>query len=646
MRKIYSLVLIAAGLLIGTNSWAADVYEASDLQPAINAGGTVTLQSNIVLEDPIWIGPEDGSEAGAAPSVVLDLNGKTISYTASGTDAYMFVLGKGTLEVKNGNIKLLGTPTISSNVFTVYGTYNNTANYSHLIIDADATVTATNGTAIAVMEKGLKSGKYKGAYGKIFDDPNAKGFLTTYKDASYGFAMGVVVDVKGKLEVSGAASKTYGIKTNGLLSRPVAGMAHRTFNASKPYEAGMANLTVTDAFEANVPYVHVWSTAEITTDAGIEASAAVYASGYAHWLIEGKCEGNIGASISSGEVTFNNATVSSNATSHTSATGDNHVSGSGIGISVNSRNQNEGDINVTITGTTEVTSPNGYAIEEKVNANQTEVESITIESGTFVGGNTGAIAVTEASAGKTTIYGGNISNSGTAAPIQVTNAEGTPVDDQAAAIESILPEGAAGVTPTAQYDSNTGKTTIVFKAGYHVTLNADGLATFSAEETTKIPAGLKVYQAGNMANDALVLDQVDDDYIPANTGVILYGEANQSYSMAIYNDPVAISEDYASNSLKAYTAWESRTAEPVYILHGSELWQYTGTQFVDNKAFLQLPGGANNAPARISMRFNTTTAVENVETEAVKAVKFVGEDGQLYIRRGEAVYSVQGQLVK
>ena len=183
--------------------------------------------------------------------------------------------------------------------------------------------------------------------------------------------------------------------------------------------------------------------------------------------------------------------------------------------------------------------------------------------------------------------------------------------------------------------------------GYNVTLNGAGLATFSAAETTKIPDGLKVYQAGNIANDELVLNQVeDDDYIPANTGVILYGDADQSYFMEIYNDIVAISEDYTSNSLKAYTAWESRSAEPVYILHGSELWQYTGTQFVDNKAFLQLPGGANNAPARISMRFNTTTAVENVETEAVKAVKFVGEDGQLYIRRGNEVYNLQGQLVK
>ena len=182
--------------------------------------------------------------------------------------------------------------------------------------------------------------------------------------------------------------------------------------------------------------------------------------------------------------------------------------------------------------------------------------------------------------------------------------------------------------------------------GYNVTLNGAGLATFSAAETTKIPDGLKVYQAGNIANAELVLNQVEDDeYIPANTGVILYGDADQSYFMEIYNDIVAISEDYTSNSLKAYTAWESRSAEPVYILHGSELWQYTGTQFVDNKAFLQLPGGANNAPARISMRFNTTTAVENVETEAVQPVKFI-ENGEIYIRRGNEVYNLQGQLVK
>ena len=44
------------------------------------------------------------------------------------------------------------------------------------------------------------------------------------------------------------------------------------------------------------------------------------------------------------------------------------------------------------------------------------------------------------------------------------------------------------------------------------------------------------------------------------------------------------------------------------------------------------------------MVINGTTAVDNVEAETVKAEKFV-EDGQVYIRRGNEVYNLQGQKV-
>lgn len=74
--------------------------------------------------------------------------------------------------------------------------------------------------------------------------------------------------------------------------------------------------------------------------------------------------------------------------------------------------------------------------------------------------------------------------------------------------------------------------------------------------------------------------------------------------------------------------------------------EYVGTNaLAANKAYIQLPAaGPNNAPKRITMRFNGTTAVDNVEAESVKAEKFV-ENGQVYIRRGNEVYNLQGQKV-
>jgi hypothetical protein len=94
------------------------------------------------------------------------------------------------------------------------------------------------------------------------------------------------------------------------------------------------------------------------------------------------------------------------------------------------------------------------------------------------------------------------------------------------------------------------------------------------------------------------------------------------------------------------SAWTAAT-ENAYFLVGNEFKKYTGTEAVPaGKAYLiYTAGGANPAPRRIVMRFNTTTAVENVEAEAVQPVKFI-ENGEIFIRRGNEVYNLQGQLVK
>ena len=177
-------------------------------------------------------------------------------------------------------------------------------------------------------------------------------------------------------------------------------------------------------------------------------------------------------------------------------------------------------------------------------------------------------------------------------------------------------------------------------AGYNVTLNGSGLATFSAVEVTAIPAGLRAFYAGEVENDVLQLDEIFSN-IPAETGVILYGEANTNHILSISS---ATPSPVGGNTLQPYTEWANRsTAKDYYILHGSELWHYTGSEFPDNKAYLMFSG--SNAPQRIRMVFNGAQGVENVEVEAVKAEKFY-ENGQLFIRRGNEVYNVQGQLVK
>ena len=171
-----------------------------------------------------------------------------------------------------------------------------------------------------------------------------------------------------------------------------------------------------------------------------------------------------------------------------------------------------------------------------------------------------------------------------------------------------------------------------------VTTNAYGWASFSydADLTLTLPAGLKIYK-GALAGDVLNLSEMN--YVAANEGVIVYGAPNTKYYFAAGSG----SSDYSGNSLKPSSAWTSNTGN-IYVLHDEALYQYTGSDMPANKAYLQISSGPNPAPKHIRMVINGTTAVDNVEAETVKAEKFV-EHGQVYIRRGDEVYNLQGQKV-
>ena len=174
-----------------------------------------------------------------------------------------------------------------------------------------------------------------------------------------------------------------------------------------------------------------------------------------------------------------------------------------------------------------------------------------------------------------------------------------------------------------------------------VTTNAYGWATFSYnQDLVPVNATAQTLYKGAINGEYLDLDDVD--YVPNGQGVLVKGDANTTYYFAAGSG----SDDFSDNDLKA-TATYNTSMQNVYVLKGNAFLEYVGTNaLAANKAYIQLPAaGPNNAPARISMRFNGTQGVENVETEAVKAEKFI-ENGQVLIRRGNEVYNLQGQIVK
>ena len=145
MRKFYSLVLMAAALLIGTNAWAN--YDASWLQDqfdAIEADGqthTITMEDDILLTNPVYLGTKTVDEP--RKSIILDMNGHHITMDAdawknNGVYCHIFTITHGELLVRNNAsdkatnpslIHMTGTGLVDSkgngynNIFNVAGSY-------------------------------------------------------------------------------------------------------------------------------------------------------------------------------------------------------------------------------------------------------------------------------------------------------------------------------------------------------------------------------------------------------------------------------------------------------------------------------------------------------------------------------------------
>lgn len=485
MRKIYSIVLMATALLIGANMQAGSVSTWDDLKTALQAGREVTLSAdinvtadNVATWRGIWIGSE--SVDGTAPTAVLDLNGHNIiinsgNYQSKGVTQEQalnpFAITKGSLTIKSATpakiqvVKGQSIVSKSTNVFSVFGADD--ANkvdpkgnnpFTYLEIGANVTVETQNGTVVAI--DALKVG-----HAAVGSNTN----YTTYPTGkTSGFAYGARIEIEGTLISQGAESTTistdkktglksyqnkcYGIKVNGLVLSPA--------DENKKY----------------APYVHIHPSAVLQSDnrsgfigevAIMAGSAAVYASGFAQWLIEGNCSGATGVYIGSGIVAINDAQVKSAADVYDAAGAGGHANGSGSAIVVNSRSNYQGEVELTISGDTKAESTSGYALEEVVNTtnNETKVEKINIQGGTFEGGAQGALVVTPATTTEATVNvtGGSVEgtgNIGTDDLATYLNNQGgthtTLVKDESGKTILVISEGAAPVAANSVIAQNDG----------------------------------------------------------------------------------------------------------------------------------------------------------------------------------------------
>lgn len=446
MRKIYSLVLMAAALLVGTNVQAVNVANQQQLQNAINncaAGSSVDIvvTENIsVATLPIYmLGTK--AEGPAMRTINLDLNGKTITSDLTST----FELYKGVLNVKGKG--MIQNTNAKGTAIVLHGIYEDYAHWCDVTIGKDASVSSTNYNAITIMEferlsyysKGDASKASQEAYdanGAAYhyasseaEESDSRCPLTTpNEDGNNYWAYHLATEIPFTFDYA-STHRIYGTDVTAnkdgyrnyvtTTTKSLANGVNLTINGKvygKKY--GVKVNGTLGHVSTYMPNIIVSETAEVSCAADTpdeeKDGTAVYCSGMANYTINGYVHGNIAVVVKSGNVTIEDAVIEGTGNSYTKVVtgGSGMNGGSGCGLIVDTQKGYGGQQNVKIAGDSKISGNSGFAVQEVVVTEGTAsaVSAIDIEGGTIVAGDKGAMNFTEETTdgNKVTVYGANV----------------------------------------------------------------------------------------------------------------------------------------------------------------------------------------------------------------------------------------------
>ena len=171
-----------------------------------------------------------------------------------------------------------------------------------------------------------------------------------------------------------------------------------------------------------------------------------------------------------------------------------------------------------------------------------------------------------------------------------------------------------------------------------VTISAAGWATFYAPVEVKKPEGVKAYYlpSGGVKNGYVTMEEITIDIIPANSAVVLQGDAKEHSFEITNNDYTAIIDNLFHGTVAATYITEKsyvlanptdENGNPKGIgLYLAYMNQQSNTAFLNNSHKAYLPKDALPAVAQMStgfrFEFSGTTAIEEVNAENgdVKAI--------------------------
>lgn len=403
MKKLYSLVLMATALLIGTNVWAANVTDFAGLQSAISAAVSGTPTS-IVLDDDIsatsTISVTDGKK------IEIDLNGHNITST---TTSNMLNINNGSLSLVNsqstgGTISGTGCSAIAS----MTGSNEDVANYSVLTVGEGVTLTVDGDYGINM---------FQGP--KIYDETKKK-----YVTSKYGY--GMVLNVAGTVYspngngvwVLGNIKNTEGTNHSQINVLPTGSIIGSDVvtplvGKTKAQGGSAVEQQVAKQVGEGAPYG--------------TSSCGLYGGGFCNYHIQGAVSGGNGIYMKGGNLNIDGGNISATASEYWKPLFyGNGCIAAGSAIVLDNNASYCSVMTMTVTGNAVVTSETGNAIEELVTSGTEKMgaEDFVIESGTFVSG-TDQNNVAHDAVTVTTQLGTEVKNEGTVSGGMFS----TPVDN-------------------------------------------------------------------------------------------------------------------------------------------------------------------------------------------------------------------------
>ena len=199
-----------------------------------------------------------------------------------------------------------------------------------------------------------------------------------------------------------------------------------------------------------------------------------------------------------------------------------------------------------------------------------------------------------------------------------------------------------------QFDGDKGSYWAVEEAVLPVEISDTEWATFSAPIATTIPKGVTAYIATGVNDGKLVIEPINGDVIPANTGVLLNAAADT------YNFASTADANNIENNIFVGTTEETTVDElSVYVLANKEdkglgFYLLNDTRVPANKAYIPV-NSVSKAANFLGFGDSDITAIESAEAAADAAAQSAihydlqgrrvaaPQKGQLYIVNGKKV---------